>query len=127
MVRDKSKTKKDNIRLKEKEKKEESIFAHNKFQNDRINDIAKKSAKAAEFQAERDAEAALAAAISQAAERKQASRRHASRLEALGATAEEWEGRVEHGREVFLPAVSSGGGRSVTLPDGSVLNKVGLC
>ena len=42
------KAKIDSERLKEKEKKEESIFAHNKYQNDRIDNIANKSDKAAE-------------------------------------------------------------------------------
>ena len=41
------KAKKDSTRLKEKEKKEESIFAHNKFQNDRIDSIANASDEAA--------------------------------------------------------------------------------
>ena len=43
--------KKDSIRLEAKAKREEAVFAHNKFQNDRIDKIAKESDKAAELAA----------------------------------------------------------------------------
>ena len=47
------KARKDSTRLKEKENKEESIAAHAKYQNDRIENIANKSDNAAELNAER--------------------------------------------------------------------------